>query len=85
MTHICLYANNGCMDKIRTTLRIEKQLKTAAERRALELDTTLQDIFNTALRNYLTKANEIKVKDILFYDRPISAKLNDLKREDYYV
>ena len=43
---------------IRTTLRINENLKRQAEKKALQDDLTLQEIFNQALEDYLQ--NEAK-------------------------
>ncbi len=50
------------MALIRTTLRIEQNLKKEAERMALEQGLTLQYIFNEALRTAVTQQNEKKLK-----------------------
>ena len=40
---------------VKTTLRLKENLKKSAERKALEGDTTLQEVINSALENYLEK------------------------------
>ena len=51
---------------IRTTLRLQENLKKTAERKALNEDITLQEIFNRALREYLEKDAKKEAKRIVF-------------------
>ena len=51
---------------MRTTLRIEENLKRNAEQKALKEDTTLQAIFNLALEEYLEKGACLEAKKIIF-------------------
>lgn len=69
---------------IRTTLRIQDHLKKSAERKALEEDTTLQDIFNKALESYLQNQAKKEAKKIVFKTHDLGAPLDNLTREDYY-
>jgi len=69
---------------VRTTLRLEENLKHTAERVALEERTTLQDIFNRALKSYLEKENKKKAKKIIFKTHNIGKALDNLTRKDYY-
>lgn len=69
---------------IRTTLRIDKELKKNAERKALEEDTTLQDIFNKALESYLQNQAKKEAKKIVFKSFHLGADLDNLTRSDYY-
>lgn len=69
---------------IRTTLRLQDHLKRAAEQRALEEDTTLQDIFNRALDQYLQKAAQKEAKKIVFKTHSLGAPMDHLDRGDYY-
>lgn len=69
--------------KVRTTLYLDKRLKKLADIQAIQENTTLQAIFNRALRAELQKVVPSKKKKIDF----ISFKLDiphDLKRADYY-
>ncbi len=70
---------------IRTTLRIKENLKKSAERKALQTDTTLQDIFNTALEQYLEQDAKKQAKKIVFKTHDLGVPLNNLKRADYYL
>ncbi|MBN1162791.1 hypothetical protein JXA34_03570 [Patescibacteria group bacterium] len=70
-------------NKIRTTLYLDKNLKDLAAAQALREGTTLQYIFNRALRTELQKVVPSKKKKIDF----VTYKLDipyDLKRDDYY-
>lgn len=70
---------------VRTTLRLEENLKNIAERIALEENTTLQDIFNSALKIYLDKENKKKAKKIVFKTCDLGEPLDNLTRADYYT
>lgn len=69
---------------MRTTLRIEEDLKRIAEYKALEENTTLQEIFNKALKNYLQTEAKKKAKKIVFKTHDLGAPLDNLTRKDYY-
>lgn len=69
---------------IRTTLRLNKQLKYTAEKRAIEMNTTLQDIFNEALKQYLEQDAKKMAKKIVFKSHDLGEPLDNLKRADYY-
>lgn len=69
---------------IRTTLRIEENLKKTAERKALEEDTTLQAIFNRALDEFLKNQAKKKSKKIVFITHDLGVPLDHLRRKDYY-
>lgn len=49
------------MALVKTTLRIEENLKKAAEKKALEEDKTFQEIYNEALEGYLLKPNKARI------------------------
>jgi len=72
------------MQLIRTTLRLDKDLKKNAERMALEEDTTLQDIFNKALASYLQNQAKKKAKKIVFKSFDLGVPLDNLTRDDIY-
>ncbi len=72
------------MNLKRTTLRIDTDLKHAAEMQALEEDTTLQAIFNAALQQYLDKKAKVQAKKIVFHTHDLGAPLDHLGRSDYY-
>ena len=69
---------------IRTTLSIQDYLKKDAERKALEEDTTLQDIFNKALESYLQNQAKKEAKKIVFKTYHLGKELDNLTRSDYY-
>ncbi|MGH2566629.1 MAG: hypothetical protein ACRDE5_19065 [Ginsengibacter sp.] len=72
------------MQLVRTTIRLREALKKAAERIALEEDTTLQNIFNDALEAYLQDQGRKKAKKIIFGNHSLGADLDNLTRDDYY-
>lgn len=69
---------------VRTTLRLQENLKKSAERKALEDDTSLQAIFNQALEEYLVKEAKIEAKRIVFKTHDLGVPLDNLRRKDYY-
>lgn len=83
MTYWHIYANMVYM-LTRTTLRIEENLKRIAEQKALEEDTTLQTIFNLALKEYLEKDAIYKAKKIIFKTHHLGVPLDNLTRDDFY-
>jgi hypothetical protein len=72
------------MQLLRTTLRIKKDLKKAAEKKALDQDMSLQDIFNMALEEYLNKDAQKKAKNIIFQTHHLGEPLDNLTRDDFY-
>ena len=69
---------------VRTTLRIKEDLKRTAQRKALQDDVTLQEIFNQALERYLEKEAELEAKKIVFKTHDLGKPIDNLKRADYY-
>lgn len=72
------------MNLTRTTLRINTDLKRAAEKQAANEDTTLQAVFNEALEQYLDKRAKSAAKKIVFRTHDLGKPLDNLKRSDYY-
>lgn len=72
------------MQLVRTTLRLQKDLKKRAEQSALDRDTTLQNIFNEALHFYLEKEAKINAKKIIFKFHRLGSPLDNLTRDDFY-
>lgn len=72
------------MNLTRTTLRINTNLKMAAEKQAIEQHTTLQAIFNNALEQYLDNNAKRVAKKIVFQTHDLGKPLDSLKRTDYY-
>ncbi len=68
----------------RTTLRIDQKLKKAAQKSALESNTTLQDVFNRALQEYLAGTAKEKAHKIAFKTHDLGEPLDNLRRSDYY-
>lgn len=69
---------------IRTTLRIEENLKKSAELKALQDGTTLQEIFNKALSSYLNNQAKKEAKKIVFKTYHLGKGLDNLTRDDIY-
>jgi len=72
------------MKKVRTTLKIEENLKTQAELKAVKERITLQDIFNNALRSYLREQTKKDVKKLVFHDKAIDKNMGNLSRNEIY-
>lgn len=72
------------MQLIRTTLRLKENIKHAVERRAFEQQTTMQELFNRALEEYLEKDARKKAKKIVFHSHHLDKPLDDLTRDDFY-
>jgi hypothetical protein len=72
------------MNLVRTTLRIDSQIKKAAERYALEENTSLQEITNRALARYLEDNGKKEAKKLVFRTHSLGEPLDNLTREDYY-
>ncbi|OGE10257.1 hypothetical protein A3A60_01915 [Candidatus Curtissbacteria bacterium RIFCSPLOWO2_01_FULL_42_26] len=69
---------------VRTTLRLKENIKRSAEKKAHEDNTTLQDIFNRALEEYLEKDAKKQAKKIVFKTHNLGAPLDNLTRDDFY-
>ncbi len=69
---------------VRTSLRINENLKRIAEQKALNMHITLQDIFNDALAQYLEHDAQKQAKKIVFKTHDLGVPLDNLKRADYY-
>ena len=81
MTYLC---QTTFMQMIRTTLRLPIQLKKAAEKKAIEQETTLQDLFNRALKLYIDHADKMRAKKIVFRSHDLGVPLDNLTRDDIY-
>lgn len=69
---------------VRTTLRINENLKKIAEQKALQMNMTLQEIFNKALAQYLEHDAQKQAKKIVFKTHNLGEPLDKLKRADFY-
>ena len=72
------------MQLVRTTIRLNEHLKKSAEHKALEENTSLQEIFNRALEQYLENEGKKSAKKIIFKTHDLGLPLDNLTREDYY-
>ena len=70
---------------IRTTLRLKEDLKKQAQRKALQDDVTLQEVFNRALEDYLERDAKVKAKKIVFKTHDLGEPLDNLTRDDFYT
>ncbi len=69
---------------VRTTLRINENLKKSAELKALQEDLSLQDIFNQALERYLEDDATNQAKRLVFKTHNLGKPLDNLTRADFY-
>lgn len=69
---------------IRTTLRLKENVKKSAHKKALEDKTTLQNIFNRALEEYLQKEAKKEARKIVFKTHNLGEPLDNLTRDDFY-
>ena len=72
------------MKLARTTLRLKVDLKKKAEKYALEEETTLQEIFNLSLEEYLKKKAQKRATRIVFKMHDLGEPLDNLTRDDFY-
>lgn len=72
------------MQLLRTTLRIKTDLKRAAEKKAMEENISLQDIFNLALEDFLKREAHKEAKSIIFKTHNLGEPLDNLTRDDFY-
>lgn len=73
------------MKMVATTLRIEENLKKAAEQRALDLGISFQALFNRALESYLQSDSQEHAKKIVFLAQDLGMPLDNLTRDDFYA
>jgi hypothetical protein len=73
------------MNLTRTTLRINTNLKQAAEKQAIREDTTLQAVFNEALEEYLNKKAKHSARKLVFQTHDLGKPLDNLTRDDFYA
>ena len=72
------------MQLVRTTFRLQGALKKAAEKQALEEDTTFQDILQRALGDYIAKSAKEKAKKFVLHTHDLGVPLDNLTRDDIY-
>jgi hypothetical protein len=72
------------MELIRTTLRIKKNLKLAADKIASENNISFQEVINTALSELVIKKGKKKARKIRFITHNLGVPLDNLTRDDYY-
>ncbi len=72
------------MQLVRTTIRLNEQLKKFAERKALDENKSLQEILNHALERYLEEEGTKEAKKIVFKGHDLGKPLDNLTRASYY-
>jgi len=72
------------MELVRTSLRLNKKTKINTEKKAAEMGITMQTAVNNALDHYLDSLARKKSQDIVFHDKEIDERLDNLTRDDYY-
>lgn len=73
------------MQLTRTTVRLNPTIKKAAQTKAIDMNVSLQDLFNKALENYLQQLAEKKAEKLVFHSQDMRVKLDKLSREDIYA
>ena len=72
------------MQLVRTTLRLDRNLKKSAEMLALKNDQSFQEVLNQALAQYLIKMAKNEAKKLVFHTHDFGVPLDNLTRDDYY-
>lgn len=72
------------MKLVRTSLRVREDLKKDAEYYAFKRELTLQDVFNTALEQFIHGKKPIKKTKIKFLTHSLGVPLDNLTRSDFY-
>ena len=72
------------MQLIRTTIRLNEYLKKFAEQKALEENSSLQEVVNNALERYFENEGKTEAKKIVFKTHRLGKALDNLTRNDYY-
>lgn len=72
------------MQLVRTTIRLNSQLKKFAEMKAIEEHSSLQEIVNNALEKFLQTEGKKEAKKIVFKTHHLGNALDNLTRDDYY-
>ena len=72
------------MQLVRTTLRLDSDLKKSAEMLALKNNQSFQDIVATALKDYLKNSAKNEAKILFLPSHDLGAPLDNLTRDDYY-
>ena len=82
LTYIC---HNASMQTImRTTMRIEPNLKDQIQRLAQKQNMSMQALCNLALRQYLDDTNKKSAKKLVLHAKDLGAHLGTITRDDIY-
>lgn len=72
------------MQLVRTTLRLDKSLKEEAKELALKEKTTLKEVFNKALSDFVMNKARNRAKKMVIHAHDLGVNLNNLTRDDIY-
>ena len=72
------------MQLVRTSLRLDKSLKEEADALALKEKTTLKEIFNRALSDYVMNKARKRARKLVFPTIDLGVNLDNLTRDDIY-
>lgn len=72
------------MQLVRTTLRLDRDLKKTAEMLALKNDQSFQEVLNQALAQYLIKMAKNDAKTLFLPSHDLGTPLDNLTRDDFY-
>ncbi len=81
LSHLC---QNTTMQLVRTTLRLDRDLKKTAEMLALKNDQSFQDVVETALREHLNTAAKNEARILFLPSHDLGTPLDNLTRDDFY-
>ena len=72
-------------EKIKTTLRIDKDIKKASEAMAVKEGVSFQEIVNLALREYTITTEKKTTLSKILKSKNMGMKVKELTRELYYT
>jgi regulator of replication initiation timing len=72
------------MNLVRTTLRLDKDLKKQAELLAVRENTTLQAVMNEALRERLNKTAKKRAKLLVLPKIDLGVPVDNITRDEMY-
>jgi hypothetical protein len=69
---------------VRTTIRLPEPLKKAVEKKAIEENTTFQEVVTRALHTELRNHAKKNAKKLIIPTFDLGVPLDNLTRDDYY-
>ncbi len=72
------------MQLVRTTLRLDSNLKKSAEMLALKNDQSFQEVVATALREHINTSAKNEAKIFFLPSHDLGTPLDNLTRDDFY-